>query len=128
MLAENEGVTQRRLSELTFIATPWLVRILDRLEAMGLVVRRPRLTDRRARSLGITRNARTVLPLLRKIVGASLREALEGLSAAETTVVVTALERIITNLSTIPLGAGAQEPVAARSKSGRMRPAIKVIG
>jgi hypothetical protein len=36
VLAENAGVTQQRLSELTAIASPWLVRILDRLEVMGL--------------------------------------------------------------------------------------------
>jgi DNA-binding MarR family transcriptional regulator len=35
VLAENEGVTQRRLSELTAIAAPWLGRTLDRLEALG---------------------------------------------------------------------------------------------
>src|SRR5580700_176896 len=42
VLAENEGITQQRLSELTAIASPWLVRILDRLETMGLAERRPR--------------------------------------------------------------------------------------
>jgi DNA-binding MarR family transcriptional regulator len=64
VLAENEGVTQQRLSELTGIASPWLVRILDRLEVMGLAQRRPHLADRRARSLAITEDARAVLPLL----------------------------------------------------------------
>jgi DNA-binding MarR family transcriptional regulator len=46
VLAENEGVTQQRLSELTAIASPWLVRILDRLEVLGLAERRPHLADR----------------------------------------------------------------------------------
>jgi MarR family transcriptional regulator for hemolysin len=101
VLAENEGVTQQRLSELTAIASPWLVRILDRLETMGLAERRPRPADRRARSLAITADARAVLPLLRNIVGESLREALRGLSTDETTILVKALDRVIANLSAI---------------------------
>jgi MarR family transcriptional regulator for hemolysin len=101
VLAENEGVTQQRLSELTAIASPWLVRILDRLETMGLAERRPRLADRRARSLAITAEARAMLPLLRNIVGESLREALRGLSTDEMTILVRALDRVIANLSVI---------------------------
>jgi MarR family transcriptional regulator, transcriptional regulator for hemolysin len=101
VLAENEGVTQQRLSELTAIASPWLVRILDKLEAMGLAERRPRLADRRARSLAITASARELLPLLRNIVGETLREAIRGLSTDETAILVKALQRVITNLSAI---------------------------
>ena len=100
VLAEHEGVTQRRLSELTAIASPWLVRILDRLEARGLVVRRHRLADRRARSLAITEDARAVLPLLRNIVDESLGETLSGLSRAEAAILAKALRRVIANLST----------------------------
>jgi len=70
VLAENEGVTQQRLSELTAIASPWLVRILDRLEVMGLAQRRPHLADRRARSLAITEDAREVLPQTAKFIPA----------------------------------------------------------
>ena len=63
VLAENEGVTQQRLSELTAIACPWLVRTLDRLETVGLARRHPGRADRRARSLAITEDARALLPL-----------------------------------------------------------------
>jgi MarR family transcriptional regulator for hemolysin len=101
VLAENEGVTQQRLSELTAIASPGLVRILDRLEVLGLAERRPRLADRRARSLAITEEAREVLPLLRNIVGESLREALTGLSTKETAILAKALHRVIANLSAL---------------------------
>jgi MarR family transcriptional regulator, transcriptional regulator for hemolysin len=86
VLTENEGVTQQRLSELPAIASPWLVRILDRLEGVGLAERRPHLADRRARSLAITEEARAVLPLVWNIVGESLREALRGLSTDETAI------------------------------------------
>src|SRR5882724_5057879 len=101
VLAENEGVTQQRLSELTAIASPWLVRILDRLEVLGLAERRPHLADRRARSLAITEEAREVLPLLRNIIDESLREALTGLSSEETAILAKALHRVIANLSAL---------------------------
>jgi DNA-binding MarR family transcriptional regulator len=35
VLAENEGVTQQRLAELTAIASPWLVHILDLRHCIG---------------------------------------------------------------------------------------------
>lgn len=99
VLAANEGITQQRLSQLTGIASPWLVRVLDRLETMGLAERRPRVADRRARALAITTDGRAVLALLRNIVSQSLREALHGLSRDEATILATALERVIANLS-----------------------------
>jgi MarR family transcriptional regulator, transcriptional regulator for hemolysin len=99
VLAENEGITQQRLSQLTAVTSPWLVRILDRLEVLGLAQRRPHLADRRARSLAITEEAREVLPLLRNISGDSLREALTGLSTQETAILAKALHRVIANLS-----------------------------
>jgi hypothetical protein len=74
---------------------------LDRLEVMGLAQRRPHLADRRARSLAITEEAREVLPLLRNIVGESLREALTGLSTKETAILAKALHRVIANLSAL---------------------------
>jgi hypothetical protein len=42
-----------------------------------------------------------VLPLLRNIVGESLREALRGLSTDETVILLKALDRVIANLSAI---------------------------
>ena len=101
VLAENEGITQQRLSQLTAITSPWLVRILDRLEVLGLAERRPHLADRRARSLAITEQAREVLPLLRNIIGDSLGEALSGLSTQETAILAKALHRVIANLSAL---------------------------
>jgi MarR family transcriptional regulator, transcriptional regulator for hemolysin len=101
VLAENEGVTQQRLSELTATGAAWLVHILDRLEVLGLAERRPHLADRRARSLAITEKAREVLPLLRNIIGESLREALTGLSTKETAILTKALHRVIVNLSAL---------------------------
>ena len=112
VLAENEGVTQQRLSELTAIASPWLVRTLDRLEVMRLAQRRPHLADRRARSLVITEDARELLPLLWSIIGETLHEALRGLSNRETATLAKALQRVIANLSAL------DDPAASEAANG----------
>lgn len=117
VLAENEGVTQQRLSELAAIAPPWLARTLDRLEAMRLARRRPRPADRRMWSLAITEDARAIVQLLRYIVGESLSEALRGLPADDVAILANALERVIANLSAARVGP--QRVVAHRSKRRR---------
>ncbi len=126
VLAENEGVTQQRLSELTAIASTWLVRPLDRLEVMGLAERRPHLADRRARSLAVTEDARRVLPLLWNIVGETLREALTGLSTKEIAILAKALHRVIANLSALDRptptdSVKAHASMATPTKSRKMR-------
>jgi len=99
VLAENEGVTQQRLSQLTAIAPPWLVRTLDRLAALGLAERRHLCGDRRARAVFITERTKVLLPTLRKFLDESLCEALSGLSADEIRILAKALERVSANLS-----------------------------
>jgi MarR family transcriptional regulator for hemolysin len=101
-LAQNEGVTQRRLAELTAVDTVALGRILDRLEARGWTERRPRPGDRRARSLAITPKGRALVPLIWKIVKESQLAALAGLSQNEISILVKALERVLANLKTKP--------------------------
>jgi MarR family transcriptional regulator for hemolysin len=120
VLAENEGVTQQRLSELTAIGPPWLGRTLDRLEAMGLAHRRPLPADRRMWSLAITEDARAIVQLLWYIVGESLSEALRGLPADEVANLANALERVVANLSAPPVAP--QEVVAHRSRRPRRGP------
>ena len=126
VLAENEGVTQQRLSELTAIASAWLVRTLDRLESMGLAERRPHLADRRARSLAVTDDARQVLPLLWNIVGETLREALTGLSTREVAILAKALNRVIANLSALDRPTATDSVESAR-KHGNSDPIQKNV-
>ena len=97
-LAENEGVTQRRLAELTVTDPAALGRSLDRLEVRGWAKRGRRPGDRRARSLAISPKARAHLSLLRKMVRESELSALNGLSRDEMQLLVGALDRVLANL------------------------------
>lgn len=99
VLAENEGVTQQRLSELTMLEPVAIGRILERLEAKGLVKRRRRPGDSRARSVALTGEAVKILPRLWQAAKESLREALSGMSATEKRVLKDALRRVLQNLS-----------------------------
>jgi DNA-binding MarR family transcriptional regulator len=120
VLAKNEGVSQKRLAELSEIDPMSLVRILDRMEADGWVERRSDPVDRRARSLVMTDRARPIIDQIWQVAGETRAEALAGLAAAERTVLVELLERVHANLAGLgPLGerepsaAAASKPVSA---------------
>src|SRR5258708_1896946 len=63
-LARHEGVNQVTLARMLDIRPISLVRLLDRLEAAGLVVRRPDPDDRRVHVLALTAKA---LPIVERI-------------------------------------------------------------
>jgi MarR family transcriptional regulator, transcriptional regulator for hemolysin len=100
LLAENEGVSQTRLSQISEIDPARLVGILDRLEAGGWAQRRPQPGDRRARSLAITEHAKPVLELIWNVISDTDVEALQGVSIEEIGTMVKVLTRVHSNLST----------------------------
>ena len=60
----GDGVSQAHLAELAGVEPPTLVRVIDQLEAQGLVERRVSPTDRRVNLLSLTDAA---LPLVAEI-------------------------------------------------------------
>src|SRR6266478_3898505 len=126
-LAENQGVTQQRLAELTVTNPAALGRSLDRLEVRGWAKRRQRPGDRRARSLAISPKAGAHLRLLRKMVRESELTALNGLSRGEIQLLVRVLDRVLANLKTYqpdvaaatPLQAGTRVQAATRLQANR---------
>jgi len=104
-LARNEGVSQKRLSEIAEIEPMTLVRILDRMETDGWIERRPDPVDRRARCLFLKDGARPVLDQIDKMSAQTRAEALEGLSDDERNTLITLLERVHANMSSQKTGA-----------------------
>jgi MarR family transcriptional regulator for hemolysin len=100
LLAENEGVSQTRLSQISEIDPVRLVRILDRLEAGGWAQRRRQPGDRRARSLAVTENAKPMLKLIWNVISDTYIEALQGVSIEEAGTMMRVLTRVHSNLST----------------------------
>ena len=100
-LENHQGVSQKRLSELTELDPMTLVRILDRMEADGWVQRRFDPADRRAHTLWLTPKAKPVLDHIAQLIADTRAEALQGLSNEERTKLLELLERLHTNLSSL---------------------------
>jgi DNA-binding MarR family transcriptional regulator len=97
-LEKNEGVSQARLAELTEVDAMTMVRILDRMEADGLLERRPDPADRRARCLYLTPKAKPLLDQIWRMSEATRAEVFAGIGKDERDVLIDVLERIHANL------------------------------
>lgn len=97
-LAKNEGIHQAGLADILEVEPISLVRILDKLEARGLVERRQHPTDRRVWLLFLTPDAHPSLSVLRKVGEITRGEALEGFSEAERERLVHVLASMKANL------------------------------
>lgn len=113
-LENNEGVSQKRLSDLTELDPMTLVRILDRMEADGWVLRRFDPADRRAHTLWLTPKSKPVLEHISHVIAETRAETLHGLSNDERAKLVELLERVHTNLSALPPLAAEKSPRSSR--------------
>ncbi|MGA7538780.1 MAG: MarR family transcriptional regulator [Steroidobacteraceae bacterium] len=115
-LENNQGVSQKRLSELTELDPMTLVRILDRMEADGWVQRRFDPADRRAHTLWLTPKAKPVLDHVAQLIADTRTEALQGLSSEERSKLLELLERLHANLSSLAPIAAERSPPARSSR------------
>ena len=82
-LAQHEGINQSGLAEFLDLEPITLSRILDKLEAGGLIERHPHPSDRRVWILRLAPAGRLKLMQARELGEIARREALTGLSGAE---------------------------------------------
>lgn len=99
MLARQEGSNQRALAQQMEIEPITLARLLDKLQACGMIERRPDPADRRARVLFLTPEAEPFMERLFALGTIVREEAMAGLSAEQRTLLMDALLVIRTNLS-----------------------------
>lgn len=83
LLARNEGINQTRLAELLEVEPITLGRIVDGLEAHGLIKRHPNRIDRRVWLLHLTPAAHPKLSLMRELGDVTRSEALAGIPEAD---------------------------------------------
>jgi DNA-binding MarR family transcriptional regulator len=98
-LANNEGINQSGLAELLEIEPITLGRIIDKLQARGLIERHPDPSDRRAWLLHLMPAARPKLTQLRGLGDVTRGEALAGVSEADTERLLRTLQALKTNLA-----------------------------
>ncbi|MGE3991551.1 MarR family winged helix-turn-helix transcriptional regulator [Pseudorhodoplanes sp.] len=82
-LSFNEGIQQGALAELLEIESITLTRMLDKLEALGLVERRQHLRDRRAWQLYLTAKVGPLLQEMKRVGALTRQEALKGISQGD---------------------------------------------
>ena len=102
-LEKNEGISQARLAELTDVDPMSMVRILDRMQADGVVERRPDPDDRRARRLHLTPRARPMLDEISRLADRTRAEAFAGIDRTEREAFIEVLERLDANLLALPV-------------------------
>jgi DNA-binding MarR family transcriptional regulator len=98
-LANNEGVNQSGLAELLEIEPITLGRIIDRLEARGLIERHPDPSDRRVWLLHLTSAARPKLSQLRRLGEVTRGEALADVPEADAEHLLKTLQALKANLT-----------------------------
>ncbi|CAO3427407.1 MarR family winged helix-turn-helix transcriptional regulator [Azospirillum endophyticum] len=97
-LSTCEGIHQGGLADYLDLEPITLVRLLDRLEAIGLIERRLHPSDRRQRLLYLTDKARPLLGTARELGNITRAEALEGLSPEECETLIRLLNTMKSNL------------------------------
>jgi MarR family transcriptional regulator for hemolysin len=97
-LSLHEGINQSGLAELLEIEPITLGRIVDKLQILGLVERRPDPSDRRVWLLHLTPAARPKLTLLHRLGVVTREEALAGVSDADIEHLLKTLQALKANL------------------------------
>ncbi len=121
-LERNEGVSQARLAELADVEPMTMVRILDRMEADGLLERRADPVDRRARCLYLTRKARPLLDEIWHLSDLTRAEVFTGIAQRDREVFIDVLERIHANVCALkdqPVDAAELEHAAVGGADAR---------
>ncbi len=118
-VAENEGVSQVRLAELTDLEPMALVRILDRMESEGWLERRSDARDRRIRCLYMTPKGKPLLDDIRRLMELTWADAFSGISKDKSEMVTEVLDRVRDNLVSLPPVPAAMVSPLERRGTGR---------
>lgn len=98
-LARFENVpTQRELAQSVGVEGPTLARLLDSLEAQGLVQRHAVAEDRRAKKIVLSDTARPLIAQIEAIATALRQELFVGVDEEEQRICMRVHQRILDNL------------------------------
>jgi MarR family transcriptional regulator for hemolysin len=98
VVARHPGATQRMISEALEMSEASAGRLIDRLCADGLLERRERADDRRARAIYLTDAAEPLLAKLAEIAKQSEEQYFQGFSAEELEQFEALLDKIYANV------------------------------
>ena len=100
-VSRNDAITHRELAERLGIEAPTLVRLIDRMEAEGLLNRRASETDRRVKHLHLTPEGSKEVERIRASAADLRKEILSGLSKAEISATLNIIQQIRSKLESL---------------------------
>lgn len=100
-VSRNDAITHRELAERLGIEAPTLVRLIDRMEAEGLLNRRASETDRRVKHLHLTPEGRKEVERIRASAADLRKEILSGLSKEEVSATLNVIQQIRSKLESL---------------------------
>lgn len=83
VLALSDGLPQKKLAELTFVESPTLVPIIDRMEKQGLVQRKADPADRRSNQIFLTAKSKKLVEPITECLLDFRKSITKGLSEQE---------------------------------------------
>ncbi len=99
-VVENEGLTQKELSDSTYKDQANITRSIDRLEQKGLLKRLPSASDRRSINLYATPQGRALVETIIPISRAFNDLLSDGFTPQEKSALLHLLQKVYTNLET----------------------------
>jgi MarR family transcriptional regulator, transcriptional regulator for hemolysin len=105
----NEPATQKMLAAAVGVQEPSMVRMLDRLEADGLIKREPLAGDRRAKAIALTAKATPRLTRVQKFADALREELFDGIEDGDIETCVRVFRKLEARLL------GGEDAAAARA-------------
>ena len=94
----DEAPTQRELAQSVGVEGPTLARLLDSLEAQGLVQRHAVVEDRRAKKIILSETARPLIAQIEAIATSLRQELIVGITEEEQRICMRVHKRILDNL------------------------------
>jgi DNA-binding MarR family transcriptional regulator len=95
MIDAAEGCSQQAIAEAIGAPPSRMVAIVDELEQLGLLERRPHPTDRRVHALYLTTEGRKLLSRGRKVAAEHEEELMRGFSATDRKQLAAFLRRVV---------------------------------
>ncbi len=95
LAAHNDGITQRELASQVMLDPSQIVALVDGLQDLGYVERRPDPADRRTRQVVATPKGRRAVTRARELVRAAHTEVLATLSTKEQDLLLSLLQRVV---------------------------------
>lgn len=99
-LWQGDGQTQAELAESLAVEPPTITKMLQRMEAAGLVVRKPHPDDRRAQRVLLTARGKRLQQKVDRLWAQLANKSVAGLSDRQQTALRSMLNTITENLST----------------------------